>query len=198
MFKIKLDNLESDESIHALQANERINHYIEGLILTIEDGLICNLYMQYEIYKMLFLIHSYYTKEECARFFAPLASPDAKFSEFVRLNYHKYKTVERMAEAMRMSQTQFTKRFKSIFLLTPKEWFLRMRARRIHWELYQGKKQIKEIADEYGFLPENLIRFCKQRLGATPAVIRKNGIPQGQERNQCTDANSFDTTTRKK
>jgi AraC-like DNA-binding protein len=173
MFKSSLDNIiENNENIYALRANERIKHHIEGIMSTMADGLTCSLYMQYEIYKLLFLIHSYYTKEECSRLFAPLVNPDAKFSEFVRLNYDKYKTVAKIAEAMRMSPTQFAKQFKKVFLVTPKEWILCMRARRIHWELCQTTKPIKQIADEYDFLPENLIRFCKQRLGKTPAVIR--------------------------
>jgi AraC-like DNA-binding protein len=97
------------------------------------------------------------------------------------LNYDKYNTVAQMAEAMRMSPTQFAKRFKNVFQLTPKEWIQRSKARRIHWELCQGTKEIKEIADEYGLLPENLIRFCKQRLGATPATIRRNTALQNEK-----------------
>lgn len=174
MFKTSFDTVEKYESIHALQANDRIKHHIEGLISTMNDGLICDLYMQGETHRMLFLIHSYYTSEECARFFAALASPDVKFSEFVRLNYHKYRTVCEMAAVMKMSSQRFVKQFRKVFGLTPREWIQRARSRRIHWDLCQDKKLIKEIADDYGFsTQENFIRYCKQRLGATPAAIRK-------------------------
>ncbi len=173
---------------YALSANERMWHFIHGLQQTIADGFRCRLYMQTEVLRMLFLLHAYYSPQECARFFAHILTTDIKFSEFVRANHMKYKTVKEMADGLFMTSQAFSNRFKKVFGTTPHKWMQREKARQIYLDICRGEMPLKEIVIKYDFpLPSNFFRFCKQTFGESPGNIRKGlqkmTSPTGEEEN---------------
>lgn len=161
--------------IHSLKVNKRIQHFLSGLRATIEDGFMCELYMQSEVARLLMLIHAYYSPQECADFFAHIMSADVKFSEFVRTNYQKYKTVAQMAETLNMTTQAFSSYFKKIFGMPPHKWMQREKARLIYLDICRSDIPLKEIAMKHEFpIPSNFFRFCKNSFGDSPGNIRKN------------------------
>jgi AraC-like DNA-binding protein len=128
--------------------------------------------MQLEISRMLYLIHAYYPYEECIKFFSPVATQDVGFSEFVRLNHTKYRTVGEMAAAYNMSVQQFANHFRKVFGEAPREWLQREKAHTIYRDICRSDKSLKEIALEYDFLQSNFIRYCRTKFGASPGSIR--------------------------
>jgi AraC-like DNA-binding protein len=160
--------------VYTLKANKRMWHFIEGLRLTLSDGLDCRLYMEAEVFRMLSLFSAYYSPQEIKEFFSQILTPDIKFSEFVRVNYMKYRTVGEMAEALFMTSQAFSNRFKKIFGLPPHQWIQREKARKIYIDICQNDIPLKEIAIKYEFpLPSHFFRFCKQTFGESPGRIRR-------------------------
>ncbi len=160
--------------LFVLKANPRMWHYLEGVRESLNDGFQCRLYMRTEVFRMLFLLHAYYSPQECGEFFSHVQTPDIKFSEFVRTNHMKYKTVGEMAEALFMTSQAFSNRFKRVFGMPPYKWMQREKARQIYFDICRNDMTFKEIVIKYDFpLSSNFFRFCKQTFGQSPGNIRK-------------------------
>jgi AraC-like DNA-binding protein len=161
-------------TLNTLVANKRIRDFATGLQETINDGFRCSLYMKTEVYRMMFLFNAYYSLEERKNFFSHILTPDVKFSEFVRLNHSKYRTVGEMANALFMTQQAFSIRFKKVFGLPPHQWLLREKARNIHMDICKNELSLKQISIKYDFpVTSHFYRFCKKNFGDTPGNIRK-------------------------
>jgi len=166
---------EKPESPFPLEINDRLWHFAEGLIHTWKDGLKCKLYLRSEISKLLTMLPAYFSKDDLSRFFYPVLNPDTTFSEYVRMNHQKYRTVNEFAAAMNMTSQQFTRRFNNVFGQAPYEWMQQQKARMVYGEICQSNKPLKEIAANYGFTDQsNFNRFCKTFYETTPGKIRKN------------------------
>jgi len=173
----KVKKIEKPEIVSVLEFNTRIWHFAKGLVDTWDDGLKCRFYLQAKINELLILIRLYYSEEQLGRFFYFILSSDTAFSEFVRMSYLQYPTVNKLAEAMNMTPQQFTRRFNSVFGQAPYGWMQREKARLVYGEICRSDKPIKEIASKYGFpIPANFNRFCKTSFGMNPGEIRKKRL----------------------
>ncbi len=163
------------EGIYALQVNDRMQTFLSGLLETFTDGLRCRQYLQIEVARMLYLLHAYYSQEDCLNFFSQILSPDVKFSEFVRTNWMKYGTIKEMADGIYMTPQQFSNRFRKIFGATPHEWITRQKAQKIYQDICRSDMSFKEISEKYDFSSQsNFFHFCKHAFGNTPGQIRKS------------------------
>jgi AraC-like DNA-binding protein len=172
-----------------------MRNFAKGLQETITDGFRCNLYMQTEVYRMMFLFNAYYSIQERKDFFAHILTPDVKFSEFVRQNHSKYRTTGEMAEALYMTQQAFSNRFKKVFGMPPHQWLLREKARNIHMDICRNDLSLKQISIKYDFpVTSHFYRFCKKTFGDTPGNIRKGMHSDTHYKTQKTDrSQSVDT-----
>jgi len=165
---------ERPEGLYPLKANTRLMHFSKGLIDSWRDGFRCRSYLRTEISKLLTMLPIYYSKSELYHFYYPVLSPDAAFSEYVRTNHLKYRTINELAAAMNMTSQQFTRRFNAIYGQNPHDWIQREKARLIYGEICQTFKPLKEIAAEYGFTDQaNFNRFCKAFFEMTPGEVRQ-------------------------
>jgi AraC-like DNA-binding protein/mannose-6-phosphate isomerase-like protein (cupin superfamily) len=163
------------DTIYALRANQRIRNFIDEILESLSDGFVCRHFMMGEANRLLFLLNAYYSETERIKFFSRILTPDIKFSEFVRMNYSKYRTVGEMAEAMFMTSQAFASRFKKVFGTTPHKWTLQEKARQIYLDICRSDMPLKEIAMKHEFpLSSNFFRFCKQTFGESPGNIRKS------------------------
>ncbi len=163
------------EGIYALKANEIMQDFLDGILKTYLGGLRCRHFLHMEVSRMLFIIHAYYTQEDCLKFFSQILSPDVGFSEFVRTNWMKYSTVKELADGIYMTPQQFSNRFRKIFGTTPYEWMKRQKAQKIYHDICRCDLSLKEIADKYDFSSQaNFFHFCKHAFGNTPGQIRKS------------------------
>ena len=162
------------ESFTPLEMNVRMQHFVQGVIDTLEDGLQCRIYFQSNITTLLIMLRIYYSSEQLCRFFSPILSRDTMFSEQVRANYLKCHTVNSLAATMNMTSQQFARRFKIVFGQPPHEWMQQEKARLIYGEICKGNKPFKEIAHSYGFTAQaNFNRFCQTAFAMSPGEIRK-------------------------
>ena len=170
-----IDMVKKPESIFALETNESLQHFAEGLLNNYNTGLKCRIYLQAEISRLLIMISAYYPEEDLLRLFYSILNPDMVFSEYVRMNWLKHKSVNKLAAGFNLSTQLFTKRFQKVFGMTPHKWMQQEKARLIYMDISMSDKMFKEIAYEYGFnVPAHFCRFCKMVFGLTPGEIRKN------------------------
>lgn len=162
-----------DLGINALKTNEALAYFVTGLIDNISGGLLCRYYADVKINELFLLIRAFYSRDELRRLFSLILSPDTCFSEYIRENYHKYKTVGELADSLYMTQKNFARKFMTVFGEPPSQWIKKRKAQRIRSELFMHDKTFSQIADEYGFsnLP-SFNRFCKRELGQNPGEIR--------------------------
>jgi len=161
------------KSLCLLQMNPRVWYLLNGLRDSVNDGLKCIHYFNLKIKEFFFMLRAYYTKEEIHDFLYLIISGDTAFSEYIRLNWSKYKTVSHLAKSLNMSEAKFHRKFRRIFSQTPYQWMLDGKTQIIYNEIVCGQKPFKQIASENGFKTScQFSKFCKLRLGQNPSAIR--------------------------
>lgn len=125
--------------------------------------------------KELFLIfRAFYTKEEMARFLAPMLNRDMDFKAFVLQHYQEVKTVEELAAMCKLSVRSFNRKFNEFFGDSPYSWMLKQKSRHIKTRLADGKSTFGSIIKEYGFSsPAHFTTYCKKHFGESPSRLRK-------------------------
>lgn len=157
----------------ALEINARVWHLLDGIGDCLSDGIKCSSYFDLKIKEFFLMLRVYYPKEEIRNFLSPILSGDTAFSEYVRQEWHHFRTVTEMAESLRMTPRKFSAKFKEIFGQPPYRWMTEGRARIIRQQLTTTNKPLKQISLENGFgSVVEFTKFCKKELGATPTGIR--------------------------
>ena len=161
------------EKLNMFQINSHLWHFLDGINNCLTDGINCNYYFELKIKEFFLLLRTYYTKEEIHDFFQQILTKDTIFSEFVRLNSKRFRTVTEIADAMNLSPKQFAKKFVEIFKETPYQWMKANKAKVIQDEITSTNKPFKQIAYENEFSTiAQFTKFCKKEIGKTPSSIR--------------------------
>lgn len=167
-----------------LKMNRGIDVYTDSLILFMSKGLCCKYYFETKTKELFYLLRAFYPKEELACFFRTALSMDSFFSYFVSHNYHKYRTLSEMAEAMNMTLSGFEKRFKKVFGTSGCKWINEHKAKKIYHAVCNEQTPLKELSTRFGFSSKSTFSdFCKKNLGETPGKIRKK-IQLGENEEQ--------------
>ncbi len=151
---------------------------IRQFLALMEEYLNDHLYTE-EIYKikiseLIVLLRSLYAPHELALFFSSVVGNDLVFMEMVSSNYHRFNTVESLAQYTCYSTSGFTKKFHRVFHESPYQWMLRKKAQKILSDIKLSGKTFKEISMEYGFSSQShFYLFCKKQYNASPSFIRK-------------------------
>lgn len=168
------DSYEPDtRRFSTLEINAPIRHLLEGINDYLLDGVRCREYFDLKIHEFFILLRIYYKKEELYSFFYFILSGDTAFSEYVRLNWHRFRKVSEFASCLNITERQFIFKFKAVFGQTPYKWMKVGRAKKIMQELTGTNNPFKQIAFENGFsdFPQ-FTKFCKKEIGNTPTEIR--------------------------
>ena len=166
--------VEEPDILAPLETNIRLQHFAQGITDILTDGLKCRIYFQTITTVLLIMLRVYYSPEQLCRFFYSILSPDTFFSEQVRANYRKCRTVNDLALTMNMTAQQLTRRFNSVFGQPPYEWMQQEKARTIYNEICKSNKSFKDISKRYGFTAQaNFNRFCQTAFAMNPGEIRK-------------------------
>ena len=164
-----------NKRVGTLEINSRIWCFLEMLIDCIADGLRCKCWFDLKIVEFFSYLRVYYTKEEARNFFLSILSGDTAFSEYIRLNWHRFASVNQMADALNMSRNRFSRRFTKIFGTSPYRWMSEGRAKRALDEITATNKSFKQIAADNGFGSDTqFTRFIKKEFGKTPSELREN------------------------
>lgn len=171
----KATGYKTEIELFALKANRRIRNLVAELMATLNDGFICRHFLNGETNRLLFLLNAYYPEEDRVKFFSHVLTPDIRFSEYVRMNYMKFRTIGELADSLRMPAQAFSQRFRRVFGTTPHKWMQQEKARNMYLDICRSDMPLKEISLKYGFpLSSNFFRFCKATFGDSPGNIRKS------------------------
>jgi len=162
------------KSLYVLKINELLQHFLDGLAVCVEGGIRCRHYFTMKIREFFLILRYYYPKEHLREFLCYILSSDTAFSEYVRKNWQKYRTVQEFSESLHMTPTQFSRKFQLVFRSHAYKWMKEKKATAIHVEISTGRKPFKMIAVENGFnTMSQFTKFCKTELGSTPSEIRR-------------------------
>ncbi len=166
-----------EHDICMLEANHAIGQYIASLEPFIDGNFRCRYYLDIKVKEFFVLLRLYYTKEQLRNFFHKILSIDTGFVEVVRNNYLYYNTAYELAEALNLTYSGFSKKFKAVFGQPVYAWMKEQKARAVYKEICTGEKNFKQISEEYGFKsPSQFSEFCRANLGNPPGRIRKQPI----------------------
>lgn len=170
------------EGFFALKANSEIKKYLEVFLLCHRGGLRCRYYNKGKIKELMFILRSFYPKEDLFHFFYPIITTDISFSQFVMDNYQKYNKLSQVAEAMNYSVSGFEKRFRKVFGCSPYKWRMERMAQNAFHLISTSNTNFKQISDTLGFKsPSSFSNFVKHHFGKTPGEIRQNRENGGNE-----------------
>lgn len=174
---------ETKQRFHILPVFKEIYASFFILRKCIKTNLGCKYYYNLKTEELLFIIGKAYTIEQLSLFFKESISGDISFSEEVRANIFKYRTVDELAKAMNYTISGFEKRFKKVFNTTPHRWIREKKADKIYYDLTMTDLSLTQIADKYDFKTNNyFVAFCKSYFGRTPGHIRRNrGIVNSEQ-----------------
>lgn len=162
-------------SDRVLRVHEKITGFFNLLAGYIADGLTTHLLYLHKAHELLFLLRSYYSKEELGAFFAPLVDYDHEFSDFVLQNYRSHRTAQDLAEASCHSLSAFNKLFNKTFGCSPYAWIRKQRAHDIYYDLITTNTPVKEICTAHGFGSlSQFTNFCKRQFGVSPRRLRES------------------------
>jgi len=163
----------TDGSLSALEIIPPLWYLLRGVSDCIEDGIKCRYFFDMKIKELLLLMRIYYTKEQLCDFFYLILSADTAFSEYVRLKWDQYESIEELAKSMHYTRRQFSTRFIKIFGMNPNKWIMEVRAGKVYNEITSTHKQFKQIAAENMFYSDAYFtKFCKIMFGGTPSEVR--------------------------
>jgi AraC-like DNA-binding protein len=169
----KLKLIDQDSDLFSIKANPYIIKVLENSIANIKLGLRWVNYQRIIIQELQILISAHYDEEELAYLFYPVLKGDIVFKSIVLQNKNKLFTVEEFAAAVHLNRNSFRNRFTEIFGINPSEWIIANRAEQVIAELKKDKS-IMNIVHDCGFSSySNFVRFCKNFLHETPAMLRQ-------------------------
>lgn len=158
-----------------LNMNEKMWTFMNTIISYMEDGLCDDYFLRLKVNEMLYLLWSYYPKDELAAFLRPLLTDDVKFVDIVYDNWSGTKTLEELATLTNLSVSGFTKKFKRLYGISPYRWIMKRKSDRILYELNCSNKSFKDLSEEYNFNSVSHFNYyCKTRFGLSPGQIRQS------------------------
>ena len=165
-----------------LGINPRMWYFLDGVIDCISDGIKCRHWFDIKIKEFFIILRGYYPKEDLHGFFYSILSKDIAFSEYMRLNWQDFRSVNQMSALMNLSPKQFTSRFMSVFGQTPYQWIMERKARIAYKTIISTKLAFKQIAMDNGFNSDTqFTRFCKEKFGKTPTELRNESLQHKSE-----------------
>lgn len=165
--------------LFTLRFNERIESFLNSFVPMLDDGLMCCRYHDIKLEELMLVMRAYYTKKELARFFSPMLSSKAEFSDFVLKNYNKVRSVQELASLANYSLSGFEKHFRKVFGVSAAQWLRKKKAGNLYHDLIHTDAPIKQLCRQYGFSSHaNMCDFCNRHFNATPTQIREKGKSQ--------------------
>jgi AraC-like DNA-binding protein len=169
----KLKLIDKDSDLFTIKSNPYVIKVLNNSIENMNLGLRWLNYQKIIIQELQILISAYYCDEELARLFHPVFKGDIIFKSIVLQNKNKLFTVEEFAAAVHLNRNSFRNRFMEIFGINPSDWIINNRAVQVINELKKDKP-IMSIVHDCGFSSyPNFVRFCRNFLHDTPAMLRK-------------------------
>lgn len=170
------ENEKMDE-IHVLKSNAIVDHYLDSVKIYLNEGIFCSYFYELKQKEFLFILKSFYSKEDLVLFFLPILNNDLVFAQHIHDKLGEIRSVKELANLFNYSYSGFEKRFKKVFGMSANKWLQQERAKRIYHEINCSTKTILEIGYEFGFTsPSHFNDYCKRVFHQTPGKLRKKEV----------------------
>jgi AraC-like DNA-binding protein len=147
---------------------------LDSVMFYLEHKIQCKHLHAMKQKEVFLILRAFYTKEEVARFLAPMLNHNMDFKAFILQHYQEVKTVEELAGMCEMSVRSFNRKFNEYFNDSPYSWMLKQKSRHIKTRLADGKTTFSTIIKDYGFSsPAHFTTYCKKQFGQSPSRLRK-------------------------
>ena len=172
----KEGTVDSEQAEH-LESNDILDGYLSSLETYMQCGMNSQDIVQAKQTELLYILFSFYSKEELYSLFILCLTDEYHFRRLVRINHRKARNVLQLAEMMHYSYSGFNKRFKKVFGVSAYSWMQQQKAGLIYRELSLGGKSLKEISSDFNFLSlSHFNEFCHKELGASPSEVRRKSF----------------------
>jgi AraC-like DNA-binding protein len=175
--QLALESLPRDKGpaiFNKIETRPPMKNVLNSVLFYLSHKIQCKHLFSIKQKEVFLIFRTFYTKEEMARFLAPLIHRNLDFKGFVLQHYQEVKTVEELASLCQMSARSFNRKFNDYFGDSPYSWILKQKARHIKTRLADAKISFSDIIREYGFSsPAHFTTYCKKQFGQNPSKLRK-------------------------
>lgn len=156
--------LESTKGIQAFM--DSISIYLKNKI---DDIFLWNLKHK----ELIWMLSRYYPPLVLQSFFHPMIDEEVPFKSLVLSHCMNAKTAKELAEMCGYGMETFRRLFNKEFKVPVYKWIQIKKAEQVRFKLSLLHLSLKEIAEGIGMSPQQLNRFCKDKLGGTPGKLRE-------------------------
>lgn len=151
-----------------------LDMFCQLLSVCLQSGLNCVHFHEMKHKELFLYLRAYYSNEEIAELFYPIASRSFDFKTFVFQNWRKTKTLEELIGLSTMGRSSFLRKFKSEFGMSAHQWKLQQLKAQVINELSVPGTSLKEVAANLGFeSPSNFNHFCQRNFGSSPSEVAR-------------------------
>lgn len=156
--------LDSNKSIQTFM--DSISNY---LINKIDDVFLWNLKHK----ELIWILSCYYPPLALQSFFHPMIDEEVPFKSLVLSHCMNARTAKELALMCGYGMETFRRLFNKEFQMPVYQWIQIKKTEQIYFRLSLLHLSLKEIAEDIGMSPQQLNRFCKEKLGDTPGNLRE-------------------------
>lgn len=153
----------TDHELPVLHMSDAMLGLLDGL--QIPDSPCWHMLKEYELFISMM---NGYSRKELAGFFSSILHVGDDFRTFVINNYRDGDSLEDIACKANLSKNYFTQRFRQAFGMTPHQWLLKQKTRKLLQLVASGCTDTKFIVEKLGFKNlTGLYLFCRRNLDMT-------------------------------
>lgn len=128
---------------------------------------------QHKIEELFLTMKYLYSRAELECFFAPMATEEVDFREFVLYNYKKVGSVEEFARLAGCSLSTFKRRFAKYYDISAYQWLQIQRAKLVLQDIADNLLTLNQISVKHGFAsPSHFSRFCRVYFENPPSKVK--------------------------
>ncbi|MDR1645332.1 MAG: helix-turn-helix transcriptional regulator [Tannerellaceae bacterium] len=155
-----------------------LDKFLSHILLYFKQGMNKPILHDIKHIELSIILRSFYTKEEVAAIFHPIAGKAIDFRIEVMRNYRKVAHVDDLAALFDMEKRTFGRQFKNEFGMSPYQWILNQKAKHVRFSLIESKQTLDAIRKEHGFkFPGHFTRFCREQFQTTPSKLVRSLRP---------------------
>lgn len=164
---------ELEFDIAALAFKKPIKRFVQGLLVSTQEGLRCRPYLQAKYTELMIILQTYYDRQDLDALFRPMFCKNLEFRIFLFKHINECSSVKDLAERYHMSEGAFRRKFGREMGVSPRAFLINNRKTLVLHELKKESKSLKQIGEELGFKSQSeLTRFCRKHLGDIPSNLR--------------------------
>lgn len=123
--------------------------------------------------ELIWMLSRYYPPLALQSFFHPMIDEEVPFKSLVLSHCMNARTAKELAEMCGYGLETFRRLFNKEFQVPIYKWIQIKKTEQVRFKLSLLHLSLKEIAEDFGMSPQQLNRFCKEKLGDTPGKLRK-------------------------